>query len=428
MKNFNWKNVYPHLIAIGVFLLVAIIYCMPAMKGMIVNMHDGLAWRGMAQQSLEFKEKYGYFPFWTNSMFGGMPTYQIAGGSYSVIFSLHYFQNIMTLGLPEPISLFFIASVCFYILCCTLRMRPLVGIIASLAYTYASYDAIIVNVGHVTKFAVMGYAPAVIAGLLLLTQRKYALGFIVTLIFSTLFLYPNHVQIVYYTFLTCVCLGIFFAVYAIKHKEIKHLLTVVGLAAVAGAIAVATFLPELLPTNEYAKESMRGGRSELTASGAQDANKSVKTKGGLDKDYAFNWSYGIGETMTFILPAYRGGSSGPTEFGGGENSKAVEAMRNAGFPDEVVNNVYGYLSAYWGEQTSGTSGPVYFGVLICLFFIMGLFIVKDWNKGWIIAATVLGLILAWGKNFQAINYFLFDHLPFYNKFRAPSMAMVIPQL
>ncbi|MDR0792476.1 MAG: YfhO family protein [Chitinophagaceae bacterium] len=427
MKNFNWKNVYPHLIAIGVFLLAAIIYCMPAMKGMMVNMNDGLAWRGMAQQSFEFKEKYGHFPFWTNSMFGGMPAYQIAGGS-TVVISLYYFQYIMTLGLPEPVSLFFIASVCFYMLCCTLRMRPLVGVIVALAYTYASYNAIIVNVGHVTKFAAMGYAPAVIAGLLLLTQRKYALGFIVTLIFSALFLYANHLQIVYYTFLTCIFLGVFYAVYAIKHKEIKHLLTVVGLAAIAGGIAAATYLPELLPTNEYAKESMRGGRSELTISDPQGANKNVKTKGGLDKDYAFNWSYGIGETMTFILPAYRGGSSGPTEFGSGENSKAVEAMRNAGFPENAIENVYGYLSAYWGEQTSGTSGPVFFGVLICLFFIMGLFIVKDWNKGWIIAATVLGLILAWGKNFQAINYFLVDHLPFYNKFRAPSMAMVIPQL
>jgi hypothetical protein len=177
----------------------------------------------------------------------------------------------------------------------------------------------------------------------------------------------------------------------------------------------------LLPLNEYAKETMRGGRSELTSS----ISKDDKTSGGLDKEYAFNWSYGIGETMTFVLPAAKGGSSGGKELG--ENSKAVEAMQEAQLPTDAINYFYQYLSSYWGAQPN-TSGPVYFGVIVILLVIAGVFLVRTWHLGWLIAASLMGIVLAWGSNVSSINYFLFDHLPAYNKFRAPSMALVIPQL
>jgi hypothetical protein len=271
----------------------------------------------------------------------------------------------------------------------------------------------------------MGYAPAVLAGLILLTQGKYVLGFITTLLFSTLMVYQNHLQIVYYTFLMAVCLGVVYAINAIKQKQIRHLGITAGLALAAGIMGMASFAVVYLPTAEYAKETMRGGRSELTQ--AVDAGKSSSnvSKGGLDKDYAFMWSYGIGETMTVILPAYKGGSSGPTELG--EDGKAVEALQEAQLPGDAVNYFYSRLSSYWGDQP-GTSGPVYLGVFVCILFIAGLFVVRNWHLNWIVAATILGILLAWGQNFKTLNYFLFDYLPFYNKFRAPSIAMVIPQL
>jgi hypothetical protein len=422
MKKFNWKPLLPHLLAIGVFLVVSVIYCLPALKGMMVNMHDLLGAKGMAQQSWEFKDKYGYIPNWTNSMFGGMPGYQILFEQTSKI-TLLYFHYIFTLGLPEPANFFFLACVGFYILCVSLNIKPWIGTLASLGYAYASYSAVIVTVGHVTKFAAMGYAPAVIAGLLLLTQRKYILGFMATVLFATLQVYQNHLQITYYTLLIAICLGAGFLVTCIKEKDFKHLFSTLGLAMVAGAIALGSFAVMILPTNEYTKESMRGGRSELTPK----KGKSNTTKNGLDKDYAFTWSYGIDETLTLVLPAFKGGSSGSGELGG-ENSHVVKAMQDNSLPQDAINYFYQYMSAYWGPQTSGTSGTVYLGAITCMLFIIGLFVVKWADKGWIIAASIIGIILAWGSHFPAVNYFLFDHLPLYNKFRAPTMSLVIPQL
>jgi hypothetical protein len=323
--------------------------------------------------------------------------------------------------LPNPAGLFFLNCIGFYILCVVLRLRTAVAIFGALAYAFASYNPILVATGHVTKLAAMGYMPAVLAGLFLLTQRKYVLGFIATMLFSTLMFYQNHIQIVYYTILITVCAAVAFAIQAIRKKEIKHLLTTAGLALVAAGIGVASYAVMLMPLNEYAKETMRGGRSELTI----NKTKEEKSKGGLDKDYAFSWSYGIGESLTFVLPAANGGSSGPGELG--ENPKSVEAMQDAQLPEQAINYFYQYLNSYWGDQPS-TSGPVYFGVIVMLLVIAGLFIVRNWHLGWIIAVSILGILLAWGKNFSSFNYFLFDNLFMYNKFRAPSMSLVIPQL
>jgi hypothetical protein len=422
MKKFNWKPLLPHLLAIGVFLVVSVFYCLPALKGMMVNMHDLLGAKGMAQQSWEFNEKYGYVPNWTNSMFSGMPGYQILFEQTTKI-TLLYFHYIFTFGLPDPANFFFLACIGFYILCVTLNIKPWIGTMASLAYAFASYSAVIVTVGHVTKFAAMGYAPAVLAGLILLTQRKYVLGLMATVLFATLQIYQNHLQITYYTLLIAICLGIGFLVTCIKAKDYKHLFSTLGLALVAGAIALGSFAVMILPTNEYTKESMRGGRSELTPK----KGKSNTTKNGLDKDYAFTWSYGIDETLTLVLPTFKGGSSGSSELGG-ENSKVVKAMQDNNMPQDAINYFYQYMSAYWGPQTSGTSGTVYLGAIICMLFIIGLFVVKASDKGWIIAASIIGIVLAWGNHFPAVNYFLFDHLPLYNKFRAPTMSLVIPQL
>lgn len=424
MNKTLWQRLTPHAIALGIFFIVSSLYCMPAFKGLVLQQSDAQGWTGMAQQSIEFREKYGHLPLWTNSMFSGMPAFQIAlAATYDI--TIAHLHHLFVLFLPEPVGLFFLACVGFYILTVVLGLKSWVGIFGSLGYGFASYNAIIVAVGHTTKFSSMGYAPAVLAGLILLTQRKYVLGFVTTLLFSTLMAYQNHLQIVYYTFLMALCLGTVYTVFAIQHKEFRHIGIVAGLALLAGIMGMASFAVVYMPTAEYAKETMRGGRSELTQAVSPDKTISNTSKGGLDKDYAFMWSYGIGESMTVILPSYKGGSSGPS--GLKEDGKAVEALQEAQLPGDAVNYFYSRLSAYWGNQPN-TAGPVYFGVLICLLFIAGLFVVRNWHVSWIVAATIIGFVLAWGHNFKAVNYFLFDYLPFYNKFRAPSIAMVIPQL
>jgi hypothetical protein len=419
MKNFNFKNILPHLVAVVLFLVISVVYCLPVFQGMVVSQHDMLGTRGMTQQSFEFFEKYGTYPLWTNSMFGGMPTFQILfAAKYNI--GILWMHNLFTLFLPSPASLFFLSCICFYILTQVLKLKPWIGILGSLAYAFASYNAIITMVGHVTKFATMGYAPLVLAGIILLMQRKYIIGFALTLISTTLFFFQNHVQVVYYFMLLFVFLGISFLVQIIKTKDFKHLFTSAGLAFLAIAISACSFAVILLPTNEYAKETMRGGRSELTL-GVKKENLSA---GGLKKDYAFQWSYGKEETMTFILPNYSGSSNDPAEFG--ENSKVITALQESGLPNDAINYFYRYMSPYWGDQPN-TAGPVYLGAIICMLFIAGLFVVKRKYLSWLIPGTIIGIILAWGSNFAAVNYFLFDHLPALNKFRAPSMAMVLPQ-
>jgi hypothetical protein len=419
MKNSMFKNALPHAIAVLIFLLISVAYCLPVFQGMVVSQHDMLGTRGMTQQSIEFFEKYGRYPLWTNSMFGGMPTFQILiGAKYNIgILSLH---QLFTLFLPSPASLFFLSCICFYILTQVVKLKPWVGILGSLAYAFASYNAIIAMVGHITKFATMGYAPLVLAGMLLLIQRKYIWGFAITLISSTLFFNQNHVQIVYYFMLLFVFLGIAFIVQTIQSKDYKHLFNTAMLAIVAIAISACSFAILLLPTKEFAEETMRGGKSELTI-GVKKENLS---KGGLKKDYAFMWSYGKQETFTFILPNYAGSSNDPAEFG--ENSKVITTFQESGLPNDAVNYFYRYMSPYWGDQPN-TAGPVYLGAIICMLFIAGLFFVSRKYLSWLIPATLIGIIMAWGSNFSAVNYFLFDHLPALNKFRAPSMALVLPQ-
>ncbi len=373
----------------------------------------------MAQQSIEFREKYGQYPLWTNSIFGGMPAFQVAIGATANI-TLAWLHHVFILFLPSPAGLFFLACLGFYLLCISLGVRNWVAIMASLGYAFASYNAVIVAVGHTTKFASMGYAPAVLAGLVLLTQRRYLLGFVTTLIFTTQLFYQNHVQIVYYTLLIAVCLGIGYAVHALKRKEGGHLLKTAGLAVVAGLLGMLSYAVVLFPTYDYAKETMRGGRSELTT--GQDASN--KSKGGLNKDYAFAYSYGLTEVMTIIVPRLYGGSSSEMQPG---SKTAGVFMEKTGMGEEQANQYAQGMPAYWGPQL-GTSGAVYFGAVICILFIFGIFFYTGWHRNWILAATLLGILLAWGKSFPAFNYFLFDYLPFYNKFRAPSMALVIPQL
>jgi hypothetical protein len=417
MKSSFLKKLVPHLIAAGIFLLVAIVYCSPALQGKVVNQHDVLGWKGMAQQSFEFKEKYGHFPLWSNSMFGGMPAYTIALDQTNSI-TIGYIYSFITLGLAKPINFFFLACLSFYFLCQVVRVRTWLSVLGALAFAYSSFDSIIIAVGHETQMQALALAPAVIAAFLLLLQRKYLWGLALMAIFFGLQVGTQHLQIVYYTLLLLGLISICFLIKSFKEKQLAHAFTSFGLALVAGIIGFLTYAVILLPLPEYAKETMRGGKSELTG----DAK--TKTKGGLDKDYAFNWSYGKSETFTLLVPNIYGGGSSGNQFSSG--TKFVDKLTELGLPEEnAVQMENG--SSYWGAQPF-TGGPVYLGAVICFLFIFGLIYYKGWFKWWIAAAAAIGILMAWGKNFPAFNYFLFDYLPFYSKFRAPTMSLVLPQL
>jgi hypothetical protein len=416
------KKALPHVIAIVVFLIVAAVYCKPVLEGKVLSQTDVIGHKAMAEQSIQFKAKYGYYPLWSESMFGGMPTYTIQLPSNSTI--VNYIGILLSFGSPfNPISLFFIACVCFYILTQVLRVNPWAGALAALAYAYSSFDPIIISVGHNTQMAAIGYAPAVVAGLILIYEGKYLLGAACLTLFLALQLsITQHLQIVYYTGIIMGFISVAFLVRCIREKNnLQQAITAFAIAAVAGAIGVATNAVALLPVQEYAKETMRGGRSELSD------NKGNKTKGGLDKDYAFNWSYGLTETFTLFVPGVYGGGTGTREFT--ESSKMADKLQEIGFPEANALQYANHYS-YWGTQggSLGTAGPVYLGAVVCFLFFLGLVYVKSWHKWWILGATVFGILLAWGKNFSSINYFLFDHMPFYSKFRSPTMALVIPQL
>ncbi|MDE3250299.1 MAG: hypothetical protein KGO82_16680, partial [Bacteroidota bacterium] len=280
-----WQKAWPHITVIGIFLVVAVFYCKPALEGKVLQQSDIMHWKGVSHQSFEYREKYGHFPLWTNSMFAGMPAYQVAMERTSAI-SLDYISPILTLGLPKPISFFFLACLMFYILSQALRFNPWIGAACALAYAYASFDTVIIAVGHDSQMISLAYAPGVLAGLFLLYDKKYWLGAALTIIFSSLLIAQSHQQIVYYTLLMMAAAGIAYAVKCIREKQIAHFFIANSLAAIALVAGFASNAMGYLTTYEFSKESTRGGRTELTVNA--DGSKKPSSDG-LDKEYAFGW-------------------------------------------------------------------------------------------------------------------------------------------
>ena len=413
------KKALPHVIAIAAFLIVAVVYCRPALEGKVVNQSDVQQWKAMARQSFEYKEKYGRFPLWIESAFAGMPAYTIAIDAGPAI-SYGYLGMIMYLGLPQPICFFFLACVCFYILMAVLRVDPWVATLASLAYAYSSYDPIIIGTGHVTKMWAIAWAPGVIAAYLILLKRNYWWGTALLAFFFAEQISTQHLQIVYYTGICMALLTLFFVIDAVKKGQIKATAISLGLAVIAGAIAFGTSVGGTLPDEEYAKETMRGGRTELSSVNNQES------KNGLSYDYAFMWSYGLWETTTLVVPdSYGGGDLNSPEIG--DNSKFADRAANE-FSIPQDNGIQmANEAAYWGPQPS-TSGPVYLGAVVCFLCLFALVMLKGWSKWWLLATIITGIFMSWGNHFSSLNYFLFDHLPYYNKFRSPSTSLFLPQL
>jgi hypothetical protein len=418
MKNFSWKKVLPHVIAIGIFLIVALIYCRPALEGKVLQQNDIVHWKGMAQNSFEYKERIGHFPLWNTTLFGGMPAYQIAMDGKSFVPNL---QPVFTLWLPQPAAFFFLACLCFYLLSQVLGIQFLIGIFASLAFAYASYDPIIIVAGHESKMWAMAYMPAVLAGLLLIYNKRYLTGLALTALAASYEIGVNHPQISYYFFLAVGIITLGFLIQWIRAGEWKHAVIAMSLAILAGFTALANTSLSLLTTQEYTKYTMRGGK-QLDIQGSEI--KEVHTKG-LDLDYAFSYSISKSEILTFMAPNIFGASSGESM---GEDQRFIDALIAKGIPEQNAGQLASSLPKYWGGIEPSTAGPVYLGAILVLLALIALVVVKQQIRWWILAAALFTIFIAWGSYFAGFNTILYHYLPLFNKFRAPSMALVIPQL
>ncbi|HET9747045.1 MAG TPA: YfhO family protein [Chitinophagaceae bacterium] len=433
MKNSWFKKLIPHGVAVLVFLVVAFIYCKPVLEGKMVAQHDVTHWKGSIQQSIEYSKTHnGVYPLWTNSMFSGMPTFQIGYTNNNKIPWIAH--KIFSLGLPKPVNFFFLASICFYFLTVILRIRPVFGILGALAFAYATYNPVIIAVGHDTKMLSIAYMPALLASILLIYEKKYWLGAGLTALFTSVLITQNHPQIAYYFFLAATIMTIFFAVRWIRNQEWRHLAIALGLTAVAGLVGVLTNAVNIFSTYEYQKETIRGGGTAL----ADSTKNNEDAKDGLTKDYALSYSMFVSEPCVMMVPRMFGGSSDHLEIKE-EKSKAIEKVRSS--PPEAQQFIFrnfspffyqsdeGELSVktYWGG-IGGTSGPPYVGAIICFLAFLGLFVLDNRHKWWIVTAVLLAIMMSWGSYFDTLNGLLYKHLPLYNKFRAPSMILVIPQL
>jgi hypothetical protein len=415
MNNPLLKKVLTHIIAIVLFIIVSARFCIPALEGNVLNQHDNVGWKGMAQNSFEYKKEHGHFPLWNPNLFSGMPNYQVAMEGKTILPDT---VKILSLGLPKPINFFFLACLCFYILCLALRIKPVIGMLAGLAYAFSTYNPVIIGAGHDTQMLATAFMPLVMAGLICTYEKKYWLGLALTSFGAYQQIAVNHLQVSYYFFLIAALVTIFYLYKWIRIKDWKHIGIAGCITVVSGLLGLAGNAMVLKTTSEYSKYTMRGGKN-ISIEG--DTVKAVKTSG-LDTAYAFEYSLGRAETSTFILPNAFGGSSKNMT---GENSHVVKKMVARNIPESSAQQLSQSLPKYWGKLY--TSGPAYLGVIICLLGLIGFVIVRSPLRWGLLAATILGILMSWGKYLPGFNTFLFEHLPFYNKFRSPPFAQVIPQ-
>ncbi len=420
MKNVRFKNLLPHIIAVFSFVIVAVIFCRPALDGKVLQQSDVVHWKGMSKDIQDYRDTHGgVAPLWTNNMFSGMPGFQIATNNNNYI--SYWANEAFSLFIPKPFRFFILACLGFYFLAIVLRVNPWIAALGAIGYAYASYSPILVVTGHDTKMLSMAYVPALLGGLFMIYDRKYWLGAAFTALFSSILVYHNHYQIVYYFLLLAGCMLVGNFIYYLKQKDLQHFFRATAIAGVAAIVGILTNAVMLFTTYDYSKATIRGGQASLNT--ADSINIALK-KGGLDTGYAFLYgSMGKAESITLLVPAAYGGSPAPL----GENSKLVETMQEKGIPQQLMNQLYGTFRSYWGEQP-GHSGSVYVGAILFFLFVFGMVFLKTHHKWWILTITIIALLMSWGKNLSGFNTFLFEHLPMYNKFRAPSIILVIPQL
>ncbi len=409
----NWKN---HLIGLGIIIAAVCIFCIPALNGNKLASHDFVSWQYMSNECKKVAETQGGPTYWSNSMFGGMPAFTFYGNESGSAFAP--IQNLIVFNINRPIGLLILCGFCFYLLCMALEFSVVVSVLASIAYAFSSYSPIIAGAGHDSKLVAIAYLPAVLAGLLFILNNKKWLGLAVYTFAFAAFFTSGHYQVVYYTLIMLLFAGVSILINEFKQGTIKSFLPKLLMISVCTIIGVLPSLQGILLVKDYTKSTMRGGQSEMTI-----GKENKKPTGGLDRDYAFKWSQGVGETFSLIVPGVHG-PMGRERFA---ESATAEKLNELGVGGQQANQLLNQLPDYWGPQP-GISGPVYFGAIIIFLFIFGMFVIKSHHKWWMLAASIFFILISWGRNFEALNVFLFEHLPQYNKFRTPSMALLIPAM
>ena len=404
------KKCLPDLLAVVVFAIISFAYFFPAdFEGRILYQHDTSAGRGAGQEALEYYQKTGERTRWSNSTFGGMPTYQTAP-SYDSTDMLSQAVKAYHLWLPDNVWYVFVYLLGFYILLRAFNFRQALAVLGAIIWAFSSYFFIIIAAGHIWKVWALAYLPPMIAGIVLAYRGKYFWGLVVTAIFTAFEVNANHVQMTYYYLFIIAFMIVAFFVQALKEKQLARFFKASAACSVAAALGICINLSSLYHTYEYSKESMRG-KSELVK-----ANNGNQTDSGLERDYITQWSYGIGETWSLLIPNVKGGASVPIA----ANEKAMQKA------DPMYYQLYGSIGQYWGEQP-GTSGPVYVGAFVLMLFILGLFIVEGPMKWALLAATILSVLLSWGRNFMGLTDFFIDYFPMYSKFRTVASILVIAE-
>ena len=419
----NFKKILPHIIAVVAFIVVSLVFFSPVMEGKKLFQSDMAQFDGASKELHDYEKASGEGANWANAMFSGMPSYQIAFPQSNNIFN--------TIAPPLTLwnrsfdaGIFFIMMLGFYVFMCSMGAKPLISAFSALIYALGSYNVIIITVGHITKAWAMAMIAPILAGMILVFKRKYISGIIIFTLSLGLQIYFNHIQITYYTLIAALILGMTYLIYAIKEKQIKNFALSCGALIIAAVIAVMPNSSHLALNAEYAKHTMRGG-SELTIKANDNTNNNEK---GLTIDYAYAWSYGVGETLTMLIPDFRGGGSSDNRWESLAENRLQEIQSTqpaqASHPqiNQVINQYAG--STYWGEQPF-TAGTVYFGAIVIFLSLLGFLLIKGAERWWLLFATIVSILMSWGSNFMILNEFLFNHLPLYNKFRTPSMILVI---
>ena len=411
-----------YIVAAIVFVTLTLVYCMPALSGKVLQQGDTMQWKGMAHELKEYNETAETPANWTNSMFGGMPGYQITmknpGNAVTdVVWAVdRFFRGLTTLFFNSIFALLLGYFLGFFILLRCFGVEKWMSIVGSIAIAMSSYFFLIIPAGHETKALTLGMMAPVIGGFFLIFRKNYGWGAALVMLYSSIGM-MKHPQMSYYLFMMMGLFCIAELYLHIKEKRLKDLGIAVAVFALALAVGVGTGYSTLKANSEYMKETMRGGHSDLVAEGEQ-ASK------GLDIEYATAWSYGIDETLTLLIPNYMGGSS---NYNVGRNSQMYDTLVSAGVNRSYASGLVSALPTYWGEQPF-TAGPVYVGAIVCLLFLLGCFIVKGPYKWALLAATLFSVFLSWGHNWMGLTEFFYKYFPFYNKFRTVSSILVVAEV
>ncbi len=408
-KAFVSKSI-PHIVAVIIFLCISFFYFPAMFEGKVLIAHDTQSWGNMAKETLDYNSTHDDVTLWTNSMFGGMPTYQISTEQpYNFI---QIIEKALT-QIPRPAFFLFLYLLCFYICALTFRLNPWLSIVASIAFTFASYNFIIIAAGHNSKAITIAYMAPLIGSIFMAFRGKRFLGALLTALFLSLTIRANHIQILYYTLFIVIFFAIAELVFSIKDKKLADFFKTSTVLLIAAIVAIGMNATALITTYEYSQYTMRGKSNGLTSD-------TQNSQHGLNKDYITQWSYGIDETLTILIPNYKGGASGIKLSADSETGKKIQSFGVSNV-DKIMDGMQ--LPLYWGTQPF-TSGPVYFGAIVCLLFVLGLFIVDKRVLWWVVPMIILTLMLSWGRNFMWLTDIFIDYVPMYNKFRTVSMTLV----